>query len=668
MILDDTTLAIVAVASSMVLVLIAAAMGFEFSRRQRNFPAAAALEGIETRLEKRSEELADVETILAQKRGDMTRQQAAENEVARLEERIAELRAQYAAMDDQRREIDAMVREGEAAAIELAERQRDLADIEARAAASQEEARQAEDRARSAAELEARLPEIQARLEAVRSELAALEREAEGLRALKAEAEQLARDRDEREREIERLEALERELQSGLASLRCRGEEAERRVEALGGEVTQLAAERAALGRDLDGVREALKAAQREEQETRAVLAASKAQSEVAGAPQDRLEDLRVPLADLAALRQPSDDRIDEERALDRLREHVAAAGLRYPERTLKAFHTAMKVNETSQLAVLAGISGTGKSQLPRVYAQAMGMGFLLVPVQPRWDSPQDLMGFYNYVEGRYRATDLARALWAMDGQGGDETLRDRMLVVLLDEMNLARVEYYFADFLSRLENRPPPGEAGADARTRAEIVLDVPTVEGGAAPRIYPGHNVLFAGTMNEDESTQSLSDKVLDRANLLRFAPPARFEEARPGRAMEAVAPLSHGQWLAWRRDVPREGWHRTEEVVDTMAAVMSKLGRPFGYRLRRAILAYAANYPGEVLTALSDQVEMRLLPKARGVDVDEEGREGLDEMVALARNGLADEPLAEAIERSIERSREAGGRFAWQGIARG
>ena len=662
MIPDDTTLAVVAVAASMVLVVIAVAMAMEFSRRQRNFPAAAALEGIETRLEKRHGELADVENVLAQKRGEMTRQQAAENEVVRLEERIAELRAQHAGMDEQRREIERMVREGEAAAIELADRMRDLSEVESKAATAQAEARRAEERARSAAELEAQLPDIRTRVDAAWSDLATLEAEADGLRALKAEAERLIHAKDERRREIERLEALEQRLQADVASLGAR------RVEALGGEVAQLAAERAALGRDLDGVRAALEATRREEREARAVIAASKAQIGAPGAPQDRLEDLRVPLSDLAALRRPSDERMDEERALDRLREHVAAAGLRYPDRTLKAFHTALKVNETSQLAVLAGISGTGKSQLPRVYAQALGMGFLLVPVQPRWDSPQDLMGFYNYVEGRYRATDLARALWAMDGQGGDETLGDRMLVVLLDEMNLARVEYYFADFLSRLENRPPPGETGPDRRTRAEIVLDVPTDTGGAAPRIYPGHNVLFAGTMNEDESTQSLSDKVLDRANLLRFAPPARFEEARPTRTMEAERPLSFERWLAWRRDVPLEGWHRAEEVMGTMTDVMAKLGRPFGYRLRRAMLAYVASYPGEVLTALSDQVEMRLLPKARGIDVDDGGRAGLDAMVALARDRLEDEPLAEAIEQSIERSRESGGRFAWQGIVRG
>ena len=163
-------------------------------------------------------------------------------------------------------------------------------------------------------------------------------------------------------------------------------------------------------------------------------------------------------------------------------------------------------------MTVLAGISGTGKSQLPRRYAEAMGIHFLQVPVQPRWDSPQDLMGFYNFVDARYRATELARLLAHLDPENWPDLAGewdDRMALVLLDEMNLARTEYYFSEFLSRLEMRPKPGEeSDPSRRSDAEIELDVPG-ESGEGRRIYAGYGVLFAGTMNEDESTQTLSDK---------------------------------------------------------------------------------------------------------------------------------------------------------------
>ena len=104
-----------------------------------------------------------------------------------------------------------------------------------------------------------------------------------------------------------------------------------------------------------------------------------------------------------------------EREALHAVSEYLRAYNLEYSTRTLLAFHTALKINDHSQLTVLAGVSGTGKSLLPRRYAEAMGFHFLQIAVEPRWDSPQDLLGFYNYIEKNYRATDLARILMHMD-------------------------------------------------------------------------------------------------------------------------------------------------------------------------------------------------------------------------------------------------------------
>lgn len=145
------------------------------------------------------------------------------------------------------------------------------------------------------------------------------------------------------------------------------------------------------------------------------------------------------------------------------------------------AFHTSLKISDRSPLVVLAGVSGTGKSELPRRYAEAFGIHFLNVAVQPRWDGPQDLFGFYDYLDRRFRATELARSLVQMDTIGPrsergwnppkdwskGNRLNDQMLLVLLDEMNLARVEYYFSEFLSRLETR-----SGLSAKTREADTL----------------------------------------------------------------------------------------------------------------------------------------------------------------------------------------------------
>src|SRR6056297_1214471 len=233
-------------------------------------------------------------------------------------------------------------------------------------------------------------------------------------------------------------------------------------------------------------------------------------------------------------------------------------------------------------MAVLAGISGTGKSQLPRQYAAGMGIGFLQVPVQPRWDSPQDLMGFYNYIEGKFRPTDMARALWAVDELHNDQADPDRMMMVLLDEMNLARVEYYFSDFLSRLESRPRPSDVDdANERKDAEIELEIPNMD--QPPRLFPGYNLLFAGTMNEDESTQSLSDKVVDRANILRFAAPKKIKDGQAERQVEDPKALSQATWNSWitaSSSVEREPVVKAS--LEIMVELMRDFKRPFGHRL--------------------------------------------------------------------------------------
>ena len=335
-----------------------------------------------------------------------------------------------------------------------------------------------------------------------------------------------------------------------------------------------------------------------------------------------------------------------------------------------------MKVNDTTQMAVLAGISGTGKSQLPRRYAEGMGIGFLQIPVQPRWDSPQDLMGFYNYIENRYRPTEMAKALYHLDRFNGEETdadLQNRMLMILLDEMNLARVEYYFSDFLSRLESRPRRGQEESDDANRkdASIELELRMPEGQSAPTIYPGYNLLFAGTMNEDESTQSLSDKVVDRANILRFAAPKSLTTRQENGTPPKHKALLRTEWDNWRREPGALGRdpHQVGEQIKKLASIMRDLQRPIGHRMGVAIGAYVANYPdlegnAGISVPLTDQVEMRLLPKLRGVEMEAAG-EHLGKLAQMVEE-LDDTELAAAIRESSERSAETG-QFVWRGASR-
>ena len=146
---------------------------------------------------------------------------------------------------------------------------------------------------------------------------------------------------------------------------------------------------------------------------------------------------------------------------------------------------------------------------MPVKYAEAMGMHNMVVSVQPRWDSPHDLFGFYNYMEHKYKGTDLARALIRMDQYNFKEQFKDeerragRILLVLLDEMNLARIEYYFSEFLSKLELRRAIKNAEVDNRSVAEFVLETGprgNTEKGKSDgkgdfRLWVGRNVIFCG-----------------------------------------------------------------------------------------------------------------------------------------------------------------------------
>ena len=297
----------------------------------------------------------------------------------------------------------------------------------------------------------------------------------------------------------------------------------------------------------------------------------------------------------------------------------------RFPERTLRAFHTGLKCGEATPLVVLAGISGTGKSLLPELYAAAAGMNFLSVPVQPRWDGPQDVLGFYNYMEKRYKATELARFLWQADRwnnkEGAGAFSPDSLNIVLLDEMNLARVEYYFADFLSKLEQRRGRDLNDPEQRKAVELFLECGFGLGGR--NLCVGTNTFFIGTMNEDETTQILSDKVVDRSNLLRFGRPHNTQ-AQPNKEdfLKACANRSKvtlSLWRAWSK--PKVSHQQDyQKLLIQLNDALDDVGRPFAYRVQQSIDTYMAAYPdqNDWRKAFADQIEMKVLPKLNGLEI--------------------------------------------------
>jgi chromosome segregation ATPase len=351
----------------------------------------------------------------------------------------------------------------------------------------------------------------------------------------------------------------------------------------------------------------------------------------------------------------------DENIFLKGFQESLAGQGFLFPTRIIKAFHTSLKVQDISALAILAGISGTGKSELPRRYAAYIGAQMLDLAVQPRWDSPQDLLGFYNYIEKKYKPTELMRGIYQYQKLEG---LEDRIVLVLLDEMNLARIEYYFSEFLSKLEIR-----RSKDAYLELEVgSLSLAENER----RVKIPKEFLFVGTMNEDETTQSLSDKVLDRSNVMTFGKPTNLKLREQRGNIPAIVNqneyISYSNFQSWAKS-PDTDSHTVQEITDKINkanSIMKDIGHEFGHRVYQAIVSYVVNYPevdNDEKTrnqALADQFAQKLLPKLRGVLIDEKRKE-LDQLSELIKR-IGDEPLTKAFEVAKEGSF---GQFQWRGM---
>lgn len=348
-----------------------------------------------------------------------------------------------------------------------------------------------------------------------------------------------------------------------------------------------------------------------------------------------------------------------------------------FNERMIYAFHTALKCAKSSPLVVLSGISGTGKSLLPELYSAALGLNFMPIAVQPRWDSPQDLFGFYNYMERKFKATALSRLLWQCDKDNNKKSSSARlrangMNLILLDEMNLARVEYYFSDLLSKLEIRNGINPEDVESRKKAEIELECGTSQ---SRRLFIGENTLFVGTMNEDESTQMLSDKVIDRANVLRFGKPKTLDGGNGNTSDKAgfldackkLSKIDYATWRSWRDCglVCSANIAGLSSKLDLLNEQLAQVGRPFGWRTSNAIESYVKSYPADNFNdAWADQIEMKILPKLNGLDLNADCFDSVKNAVLDEIKSTGDSALETAFESACKPEKTF---FKWRGVMR-
>ena len=198
---------------------------------------------------------------------------------------------------------------------------------------------------------------------------------------------------------------------------------------------------------------------------------------------------------------------------INHVKSYLSSRGFTYSKKELSNFYLSLK---TKPFVILAGISGTGKTQLPRMFAEAVGMSgkqVIQVPVRPDWTDGSDLLG-YTGLNDQFQAKGLTLAV-----KKANEN-KNKPYFFILDEMNLARVEHYFSEFLSVVETRRRDSDGETiltDPILREELIHNAKNRDQFEDLR-WP-ENLYLIGTVNMDETTFSFSRKVLDRANTIEM-----------------------------------------------------------------------------------------------------------------------------------------------------
>lgn len=339
----------------------------------------------------------------------------------------------------------------------------------------------------------------------------------------------------------------------------------------------------------------------------------------------------------------------DKARSLMALREPA----LFYDEKTVRLFLAGLA---TSHLVLLEGISGTGKSSLPEAFAEAIGGVSQSIAVQASWRDRHDLLGHHNTFERKFAESDLLRHLY----QAQLPAYADRPFLVVLDEMNLARPEYYFADFLSKLEDRArlgPDGEVFLGLVDNELAGMPLPRLLRRASDGISVKlpDNVWFVGTANQDESTLKFAPKTYDRAHVMELPrSPGRFAPARPSPMDLSWASLEDAfQKAAGTPTAPGTHSAVADEVWTLLTTTWEgRLSDDFklswGNRLERQVRRFApvlAAAGGSATEAVDHLLTTKVLSKIKGrFDLDADKLEAL-----IGDLDAADLPEAQALAQA-------------------
>ena len=302
---------------------------------------------------------------------------------------------------------------------------------------------------------------------------------------------------------------------------------------------------------------------------------------------------------------------LTEKDTIGRIKSYIEAKGFSYEDGLIENFYLSLK---SKPFTILAGTSGTGKTRLVKLFAEAIGANeangrYKMVSVRPDWSDGSDLFG-HTDLNGKFINGPVCSAFEVAAKEP------DKPVFLCMDEMNLARVEYYLSDFLSVIESR----EKEEDGRITTSAIAQY---EGGIPDNLY------IVGTVNMDETTFPFSKKVLDRANTIEF----NYVELVPSfeQPVDSVQPLQvpnsflRTEYLVLERDCADEQDFVVQvcEKLQAVNEILRKANAHVGYRVRDEIVFYMLNNKkaDNLVTeeqAFDNEIMQKILPRIQGSSV--------------------------------------------------
>ena len=299
--------------------------------------------------------------------------------------------------------------------------------------------------------------------------------------------------------------------------------------------------------------------------------------------------------------------------AIAQIKSYIASKGFTYSDGLIENFYLSLK---SKPFVILAGTSGTGKTKLVRLFAEAIDAEYKMVPVRPDWSDSSDLFGHLD-LNGTYIPGVILDYITAANKHP------NKPYILCLDEMNLARVEYYLSDFLSIIETRDIKGDAiVSDPLVSSEKYGSDEAARAKYGEIGFP-QNLYLVGTVNMDETTFPFSKKVLDRANTIEFnyvdlVP----EETDPVKTDSLSLPntfLKTEYLLLSQCQGEKESVRNISAELQKLNSILQKANAHVGYRVRDEIVFYMLNNKHTGLLsedeAFDNEIMQKILPRIQG-----------------------------------------------------